>query len=74
MVPIKGDKNLCEEVEKGAKDPDVQKRLKEQNINPSCPIKAVSIVQKTARAGWDSIDVSVAVVFDYVKKCVSFVM
>jgi hypothetical protein len=44
MVPFKGERDFCEELEKYGNDPDTEKRMKQYNIGTSCPIPAVSSV------------------------------
>ncbi|KAJ4447659.1 hypothetical protein ANN_09666 [Periplaneta americana] len=43
MVPFKGEKDVCEEIAKASQDPEAQKKLKEKNINPNCPIKKMKL-------------------------------
>jgi len=44
MVPFKGEKDVCEEVEKQSKDPKVAERMAYYKINRKCPMNAVSSV------------------------------
>jgi hypothetical protein len=44
MVPFKGEKDVCEEVEKQSKNKDVAQRMDFYKINRKCPIAKVSSV------------------------------
>jgi hypothetical protein len=44
MVPFKGEKDVCEEVEKQGKNKDVAERMDHYKINKKCPIAKVSSV------------------------------
>jgi hypothetical protein len=43
IVPFKGERDVCEELAKGSKEPETSQKLKQYHISPSCPIKAVRI-------------------------------
>jgi hypothetical protein len=42
MIPIKGERDICEELAKASKDKTVATNLAKYNISPTCPVKEVS--------------------------------
>jgi len=44
MVPFKGEKDVCEVLEKWGKKPDVAKKLDQYKISKKCAVSAVSSV------------------------------
>jgi hypothetical protein len=49
MVPFKGEKNICQELETASRDPTVAANLKKYNIGPTCPVKKVSTLMSYVR-------------------------
>jgi hypothetical protein len=49
MVPFKGEKNICQELETASRDPTVAANLKKYNIGPTCPVKKVSTLMSHVR-------------------------
>ena len=43
MIPLKGEKDVCEELATAAKDPKVAEKFTKYNLEKNCPIKEVSI-------------------------------
>jgi hypothetical protein len=44
MVPFKGEKDVCDEIEKQGKKPDVGKKMDQYKISKKCPVNKVSSV------------------------------
>lgn len=44
ITPFKGEKDVCETLEKYAKKPDVSQKLQQYKINKKCPVDKVSSV------------------------------
>jgi hypothetical protein len=43
MIPLKGEKDVCEELASASKDPNVAEKLTKYNLEKNCPIEEVSI-------------------------------
>ena len=41
-MPFKGEKDMCEEIEKAAKDPEAVEQMRKYNMPAKCPIPKVS--------------------------------
>jgi hypothetical protein len=44
IIPLRGSRDICEELKKFAEDPKTKQKMKEKKISTECPVKPVSSV------------------------------